>query len=468
MASETTAFAHPLDSEGRCILGAHTSAAGGAWHALEEGMEIGASGVQLFTANQRQWHAKEIAEKDAQKFRETMTSSGVSVNMSHGSYLVNLGGVKPDLLEKSRATFKQEVERCQRLGISFLVFHPGSAADSTLDATLGRISDSLIELKDLINKGPTQVLIESTAGQGEQTGHDFAHLRTLMDALTPHIPNIGICIDTCHMFAAGYDIRTKEAFNRTFEDFDKIVGLKYLKAFHVNDSLSPLNSRVDRHAMLGEGHIGWFAFKLLMTDSRTKLVPKYLETPGDLKIWKREIAQLRAFVNGAEIPPNKPSDKMKQESGKMKKAKSDLVAKKAKSTAAKRKSSVDDDEDGDYCDHGEKEEKKSKKRKPALGKAKSALGEESNIHAKKMKLLDDPRKDGEEEPMIGGHSLTEVIDSMQTHLNKVYAEADGTDIDPIELMFRRRAGLAQAAASMGLGISYDWPNDDEDSDSDSD
>lgn len=384
MSVEENVFGHPLDSQGRCILGAHTSAAGGAWNALEEGNQIGASGVQFFTANQRQWQAKEIAEKDAQKFRETKESSGVSVNMSHGSYLVNLGGCKPDLLEKSRATFKQEVERCHRLGITFLVFHPGSAADSTLEATLGRIAESLIEIKDLINQGPTQVLIESTAGQGEQTGHDFAHLRTLLDLLLPHIPNhIGICIDTCHMYAAGYDIRTVEAFNDSFEKFEKVVGLRHLKAFHVNDSLSPLNSRVDRHAMLGEGHIGWLSFKLLMTDSRTKFVPKYLETPGDLAIWKREIAQLRAFANGVtELPPNKPSEKMKMESGKMKKAQSELTKMKApKKSGSKVKN--EDDEDYGEQDGGEGSTN-TKKRKATLTKSKS-LVEKSAPREKKQK-----------------------------------------------------------------------------------
>ena len=372
---------HPLDHKGRCILGAHTSAAGGAWNALKEGKTIDASGVQLFTANQRQWTAKEIPESDASKFKEMMSSTGVSANMSHGSYLVNLGSAKPELLEKSRATFKQEIERCHRLGVKFLVFHPGSAAESTLEATLQRIADSVIQLKDLINQGPTHVLIESTAGQGEQTGHDFAHLRFLMDALAPHIPNIGICIDTCHMFAAGYDIRTEEAFNDSFEKFDKIVGLKYLQAFHVNDSLTPLNSRVDRHAMLGEGHIGWLAFKLLMTDPKTKDVPKYLETPGDLDIWKREIVQLRAFVDGAEVPANKPSPNMKQEAGKFKKAKSDVKAPKKPKK-----------ENGE--ENGENGESNTKKRKPALSKSKSLS--EMKPQKKKVKIEDDEDDDNYE------------------------------------------------------------------------
>lgn len=379
---DMSATQHPVDPLGRCILGAHTSAAGGSWNAITEGKTIGASGVQLFTANQRQWISKEIPQSDAKKFCETMSTTGVTVNMSHGSYLVNLGSTKPELLEKSRATFKQEIERCHRLGIRFLVFHPGSAADSTVDATLTRIADSLIQLKDLINQGPTHVLIESTAGQGEQTGHDFAHLRFLMDALVPHIPNIGICVDTCHMFAAGYDIRTEEAFNASFKNFDEVVGLKYLQAFHVNDSLTPLNSRVDRHAMLGEGHIGWLAFKLLMTDPMTKDVPKYLETPGDLDVWTREIEQLRGFVNGAELPPNKPSPNMKQEAGKFKKAKSDVKAPK-KSAAVK-----EDGEDGE-------EAPKTKKRKPALAKSESMS--ESKPKKKKTKL-DDEDGDGDYQP----------------------------------------------------------------------
>lgn len=374
---------HPLDAHGRCILGAHTSAAGGAWNALKEGLEIDASGVQFFTANQRQWVAKDIPEKDGQKFKDTMVSTGVTINMSHGSYLVNLGGVKPDLLEKSRGVFKQEIERCHALGVKFLAFHPGSAADQTPEQCLDRIIESMMMLKDLINKGPTQVLIESTAGQGEQTGHDFQHLRYLMDALSPHMP-VGICIDTCHMFAAGYDIRTEEAFDKSFAEFDRVVGLKFLKAFHVNDSLSPLNSRVDRHAMLGEGHIGWLAFKLLMTDPRTAMVPKYLETPGDLEIWKREIAQLRAFVTGAAVPENKPSPKMKSDSGKLKKASSDLQKKSKKKTRGD-EASDEDDSDGDYA-------ATSKKRKPALSRAKSST--ESTKPSKKKAKLEEEDGDG--------------------------------------------------------------------------
>lgn len=376
-----------MDPQGRCILGAHTSAAGGAWNALKEGKTIDASGVQLFTANQRQWTAKEIPETDATKFKQMKALTGVNINMSHGSYLVNLGSVKPELLEKSRATFKQEIERCHRLDVSFMVFHPGSAADSTLDATLTRIADSLIELKDLINQGPTRVLIESTAGQGEQTGHDFAHLRFLMDALVPHIPNIGICIDTCHMFAAGYDIRTEEAFNDSFKKFDEVVGLKYLQAFHVNDSLTPLNSRVDRHAMLGEGHIGWLAFKLLMTHSMTKDVPKYLETPGDLDIWTREIKQLRAFVTGSELPPNKPSPNMKQEAGKFKKAKSDVKPRK------KAAASEDADQDGE-------DETKIKKRKAPLSRSKSMS--ETKPAKKKAVTLELDSEDDDYEPCSHG------------------------------------------------------------------
>jgi deoxyribonuclease-4 len=392
MADDTQVIQHPLDSSGRCILGAHTSAAGGSWNALKEGSQIEASGVQFFTANQRQWVAKPIPDADAQNFRRMMDDTKVGVNMSHGSYLVNLGSVKEDLLEKSRSVFRQELERCQRLGMAFFVFHPGSAADSTPDACMDRIVQSILLEKDLINQGPTKVLIESTAGQGAHVGHDFAHLRYLMDKLSPEIPSIGVCIDTCHMFAAGYDIRTEEAFDKTFSEFDRVVGLKYLKAFHVNDSLSPLNSRVDRHAMLGEGHIGWLAFKLLMTDPRTAMVPKYLETPGDLSIWKREISQLRALVNGGPLPENKPCDKMKPEGGKLKKAKSDMPKTRVKKSGAKKSGSKNvassDDEDEIELDEEDEDDKnfeepKSRKKRPAMKRSKS-VGDVKPPRKKKM------------------------------------------------------------------------------------
>jgi len=379
---------HPVDSQGRCILGAHTSASGGSWNALQEGSQIDASGVQFFTANQRQWVSKTIPEKDAQRFKDTMASTGVAVNMSHGSYLVNLGGARPEMLEKSRGVFKQELERCHALGVKFLAFHPGSAADQTVEQCLDRIVESLMMVKELINEGPTQVLIESTAGQGEQTGHDFKHLRYLMDALAPHM-SVGICLDTCHMFAAGYDIRTPEAFDKSFAEFEAVVGLKHLRAFHVNDSLSPLNSRVDRHATLGEGHIGWQAFKLLMTDPRTAMVPKYLETPGELEIWKREIAQLRAFVTGADLPANKPSLKMKSDSGKLRKANSDLQQ---RSKSKKKKSKGDEEDEDSDEEYGAM----TKRSKPGISRSKSTSTSTKPSRKKPKLEEEEEEEDGEE------------------------------------------------------------------------
>lgn len=284
-----------MSSEQKLLLGAHTSASGGAYKALLEGKEIGATTVQLFTRNQKRWESKELSEEEIDLFKETLESTGLSQIMSHDSYLINLGCPSPENLEKSRKAFKEELIRCQKLGISYLNFHPGAFLDGSESACLETIVESLKELSDLAAKGPTRLLIETTAGQGSCVGHRFEQIAYLTENLQSHVP-IGVCIDTCHIFAAGYDIRTPEAFEQTIKEFDDVVGLKHLFAFHVNDSLKPLGSRVDRHAPLGEGLIGIECFKLLMRHPKTAHLPKYLETPEGPPLWKKEIQLLQSFA----------------------------------------------------------------------------------------------------------------------------------------------------------------------------
>ena len=245
----------------KLLIGAHTSASGGAYKALLEGKDIGASTVQLFTRNQKRWESKEISQEEIELFQSTLHETGLSHIMSHDSYLINLGCPHPENLQKSRKAFKEELIRCQKLGISYLNFHPGAALDSSEESCLKTIVESLEILSSLAEKGSTRLLIETTAGQGSTVGYSFEHLAYLIENLHKKLP-IGVCIDTCHIFAAGYDLRTADAFEKTFNDFDKIVGFKHLYAFHVNDSLKPLASRVDRHAPLGEGKIGMECFKL--------------------------------------------------------------------------------------------------------------------------------------------------------------------------------------------------------------
>jgi deoxyribonuclease IV len=214
--------------------------------------------------------------------------------MSHDSYLINLGCPNPENLQKSKIAFKKELIRCQKLGIAYLNFHPGAFLHSSEEVCLKTIVRSLEELSDLTDKGSTRLLIETTAGQGSAVGYTFDHLAYLIERLHKKLP-IGVCIDTCHIFAAGYDLRTPKAFDHTIKEFDRIIGLKHLFAFHVNDSLKPLASRIDRHAPLGEGEIGMDCFKALMQHPQTRHLPKYLETPGGLPLWTKEIKLLKSF-----------------------------------------------------------------------------------------------------------------------------------------------------------------------------
>ncbi len=277
------------------LLGAHTSAAGGAYNALLEGKEIGATTIQLFTANQKRWEGKPLAKEDIVLWFETVEKTGLKQVMSHDSYLINLGSPNPEGLEKSRKAFKEELKRCHALNIAFLNFHPGSALDSPVQDCLDTIVDSLLELEDLAAEGKTRLLLETTAGQGSAVGCKFEQLAHIVDKVKGRIP-IGVCIDTCHIFVAGYDIRTESVWDKTLKEFDSLIGLKHLYAFHLNDSMKDLGSRVDRHEAIGEGKIGLDCFKFLMNDKRTKHLPKYLETPGGPPLWEKEIKLLRSLV----------------------------------------------------------------------------------------------------------------------------------------------------------------------------
>ena len=216
--------------------------------------------------------------------------------MSHDSYLINLGSSNKEVLHKSRKAFQEELQRCHLLGIDFLNFHPGAAVDGTEEECLDLIIESLSALATLAGQGTTRLLIETTAGQGTCVGHRFEHLGYLIKHLHAYIP-LGVCIDTCHIFAAGYDIRTLQGWQETLDAFDALVGLKHLYAFHVNDSLKPLGSRRDRHAPLGQGEIGMKCFETMMTHPAMRDIPKYLETPDGPPLWRKEIALLREFAS---------------------------------------------------------------------------------------------------------------------------------------------------------------------------
>lgn len=279
----------------KLLIGAHTSAAGGVQNALFEGKEIGATTIQLFTANQRRWDSPPLSQATIEAWQEALQATGLREIMSHDSYLINLGAPSPDVLEKSKRAFKDEISRCLQLGISYLNFHPGSALSDTPEQCLDRICESVIAFEDQLAGSQLRLLLEITAGQGSAVGYRFEQIAYLVHKLHSRV-RVGVCIDTCHAFAAGYDLRTAEACDATISEFDRVVGLKHLYAFHINDSMKGLGTRVDRHAHLGEGMIGLEAFKFLMTDPRTRLLPKYLETPEGKERWKEDIKMLRSFA----------------------------------------------------------------------------------------------------------------------------------------------------------------------------
>lgn len=282
----------------RLLLGAHTSAQGGAYRALLEGASIGATTVQLFTANQKQWHAKALTPEAITDFERVLQQTGLQKIMSHASYLINLGCPNADNLVKSRRAFREEIERCLALGITYLNFHPGAALTDSVEHCLERIIESLLLCQDLLIDDALRLLIETTAGQGSCVGHCFEQIATLLAGTQKVIP-IGVCIDTCHIFAAGYDIRHAADWQKTLQLFDAIVGLDALYALHLNDSVHGLGSHKDRHAPLGEGEIGLEAFRFLVTDRRTRHLPMYLETPGGPPQWDKEIGLLQTFAQEA-------------------------------------------------------------------------------------------------------------------------------------------------------------------------
>ena len=277
------------------LIGAHTSIAKGVFNSLYQGEKLIANAIQIFTANQRQWKAKPISDTDAKKFIKAKKETGIQTTVSHNNYLINLGSPKKSNQHISKIAFLEEIERCHKLEIDYLVFHPGSAVGSLEKDCLDTIVKNLISFKTEIKKGKTRLLLETTAGQGTNVGYKFEHLGYIIKKAKSSIP-IGVCLDTCHIFAAGYDIRTKDGWKKTLSDFSKNIGLNNLYAFHVNDSKADLGSRKDRHESLGKGKIGLECFKFLMKEEKFRDLPKILETPND-DLWKKEIELLKKYAD---------------------------------------------------------------------------------------------------------------------------------------------------------------------------
>lgn len=277
-------------------FGAHVSASGGVENAIKNAKEIGATAFALFTKNQRQWLAPALTPEQIATFRNAMVEAGYEAKqiLPHDSYLINLGHPEDEGLQKSRESFFEEMQRCELLGLDRLNFHPGSHLKKiSEEESLEHIAES-INMALERTQGVTAVL-ENTAGQGSNLGFKFEHLAYIIDRVKDK-SRVGVCLDTCHSFAAGYDLRTKEACDATFAEFDRIVGFNYLRGMHLNDAMKPLGSRVDRHAPLGDGEIGWECFKYIAQDSRFDNIPLVLETPDEAR-WAEEIAKLKEFAN---------------------------------------------------------------------------------------------------------------------------------------------------------------------------
>ncbi len=279
-------------------IGAHVSASGGLENAPRNARALGATGFALFTKNQRQWTAPPLTDAQAEAFRVAMQECGYvpAAVLPHDSYLINLGHPEAEALDKSRASFLCELQRCERLGLGLLNFHPGShLRQISVEDSLARVAES-INIALGKTRGVTAV-IENTAGQGSNLGSRFEELAFIIDRVEDK-SRVGVCFDTCHAFAAGYDLRTPEAFARTFEAFDRIIGLHYLRGMHLNDAMKPLGSHIDRHAPLGDGEIGWEAFRMIASDPRFDAIPLILETT-DTTRWPEEIAALKDFASAA-------------------------------------------------------------------------------------------------------------------------------------------------------------------------
>lgn len=272
-------------------IGAHVSASGGVEFAPVNAHEIGANAFALFTKNQRQWVSKPLTEENIRLFKENCTKYNFQTDyiLPHDSYLINLGHPEEKGLEKSRAAFLDEMQRCEQLGLKLLNFHPGSHLNKiSVEDCLALIAES-INLTLEKTKGVTAV-IENTAGQGSNLGSEFWQLRYIIDRVNDK-SRVGICLDTCHTYTAGYDIVND--YDKVFDEFEKEVGFEYLRGMHLNDSKKELGSHVDRHDNIGQGLTGSAFFERLMKDSRFDNMPLILETPDESK-WAEEIAWLRS------------------------------------------------------------------------------------------------------------------------------------------------------------------------------
>lgn len=276
-------------------LGAHVSAAGGVENSPLNAMEIKAKAFALFTKNQRRWDTKALSEKSIKNFKENIKKANIDVKyiLPHDSYLINLGNPDIEKNEKSYLAFLDEIKRCEQLGLIYLNIHPGSHLNQINETESMKLIIKNLN-KALSESNSLSIVLENTAGQGSNLAYSFEQIAYMIDRVEDK-SRIGVCLDTCHLFAAGYDLRTKDAYEKTMSDFENIVGFKYLKAVHLNDAKSNLGSNLDRHHSIGEGTLGMDFFTFIMNDDRFEEIPMILETIKS-EIWKEEIELLYSLV----------------------------------------------------------------------------------------------------------------------------------------------------------------------------
>lgn len=279
------------------LLGAHVSISGGLHRAPERGREVNCDCIQIFSKNQMQWNSKPISEQEALDFREGMKRYEMAEAVIHDSYLINLASPNKDALTRSREAFLDEALRAQKLGVRNLIFHPGAHTGSGESEGLRVIAESLNWVRDKFDSMDVLFVLETTAGQGSVLGYSFEQLAKIIDMLNEP-KGAGVCFDTCHSYAAGYELKSKKGYEETLDLFDDVIGLDRLKAAHLNDSKGKRGSHLDRHEQIGEGHIGEEGFRNIVNDKRLDHIPMVLETPAGDKRYAQELRKLRQMIKG--------------------------------------------------------------------------------------------------------------------------------------------------------------------------
>jgi deoxyribonuclease-4 len=297
----TAAGGHPPTRRPAVRLGSHMSIAGGLDQAPLRGRQAGCDTIQVFTKSNRQWAARPLADREVEGFKANLAATGIGPVVAHDCYLLNLAAPRAGLWRKSLAAFQVEMERAERLGIPYLVTHPGAHLGAGEAEGVARVAEALNRLHAALPAARVRVLLETTAGQGTSLGRRFEELAAIL-VRVEQADRVGICLDTCHVFAAGYDIRSAAGYRQTLRELDGCLGLRRLQAIHLNDSVQGLGSRVDRHAHIGEGRLGLEAFRLILTDRRLSRVPMILETPKDhdfVQADRRNLGRLRRLLGGS-------------------------------------------------------------------------------------------------------------------------------------------------------------------------